>query len=140
MAGHHGGMMFEGHGGMMGGGALDLGPIWRLDLSDAQRADLRKITGDFRRANWTTIGNLIDARQKLRDAETAAQPDPKAVGAAFADVSKLEQTLLEAGVQARNQATALLTPAQRQQLDTWRKEGRGPGGGPHHQGRHAPTP
>ncbi len=136
MGGEHGrrmerdGMM--GGGGMMG--ALRLGPIWRLDLSDAQRTDLRKVTGDFRRAHWSTIGNLIDARAKLRDLESAAQPDAKQVGAAFADVSKLRQTLLEAGVQARSQALAVLTPAQRQQLEQWRKQGRGPGAGLHGRG------
>ena len=136
MGGHHGDMMFGGHGGMMGGGALDLGPVWRLDLSDAQRSELRKLAGDFRRANWTTIGNLIDARQKLRDAETAAQPDSKAVGAAFADASKLEQTLVQARVQARSQALAVLTPEQRQQLEQWRKQGPGPGARVPH--RHGP--
>ncbi len=129
MGGRHGGWM--GRGGMMGEGgmfgALQLGPIWRLDLSDAQRTDLRKVTGDFRRANWSTIGNLIDARAKLRDLERAAQPDAKQVGAAYAEVSKLQQTLLEAGVQARGQALAVLTPAQRQQLEQLRKQGHGRG-------------
>ncbi len=126
--------MMGGHGGMMDG-ALGFGPIWRLDLSDQQRTDLRKLQGDFRRANWTTIGNLIDAREKLRDVESAAEPDPKQVGAAFADVSRLEQTLIQARVQARNQALALLTPVQRQQLDKWRQQGRGPAAGLH---RHGP--
>jgi Spy/CpxP family protein refolding chaperone len=127
MGGSPHGAMMEERGGMMGG-ALSLGPIWRLDLTDAQRAQLRKLAGDFRRANWNTIGSLIDAREKLRDLESAPQPDPKQVGTAFADVSKLRQALLEAGVQARSQALAVLTPAQRQQLETWRKQGPGPHG------------
>ncbi len=134
MGGQRHGRWME-RGGMMGGGmqgALRLGPIWRLDLSDGQRAELRKITSDFRQANWNTIGNLIDARAKLRDLESAAQPDPKQVGAAFADVSKLRQALLEAGVQARNRALGVLTPAQRQQLEQFRKQG--PGGGFHGHG------
>ncbi len=125
MGEHRRGMMGEG-GGM--GGHLGLGPIWRLDLTDGQRTQLRKMANDFRKANWTTIGNLLDARARLRDAESAPQPDPKQVGAAFADVSKLRQALLEAGVQARNQALTVLTPAQRQQLETLRKQGPGPAG------------
>jgi Spy/CpxP family protein refolding chaperone len=132
MGRHRGEMMGEEGGGMGGpgmgglGGHLGLGPIWRLDLTDAQRTQLRKMANDFRKANWSTIGNLLDARAKLRDAEAASQPDAKQVGAAFADVSKLRQALLEAGVQARNQALTVLTPPQRQQLDALRKEG--PGG------------
>ncbi len=131
MGEHRGGMMggmMGGEGGRMGGpdGHLGLGPIWRLDLTDGQRTQLRKMANDFRKANWTTIGNLLDARARLHELESAAQPDPKQVGSAFADVSKLRQALLEAGVQARNQALAVLTPAQRQQLETLRKQG--PGG------------
>lgn len=126
MGGHHGGRM--GEEGMMGGmSGLGLGPVWRLDLSDGQRTQLRKLQADFRRANWNTIGNLIDARAKLRDLESAPQPDPKQIGAAYADVSKLRQQLLEASVQARNQALTVLTPPQRKQLDTWREEDHGPG-------------
>jgi Spy/CpxP family protein refolding chaperone len=122
---HHGAGRWEEGGGMMHG-ELELGPIWRLDLSDAQRADLRKIAGDYRRANWATIGNLIDARAKLRELESASQPDPKQVGTSFAEVSRLRQILLQAGIQARNQAVAALTPDQRKQLDQWRTQGPGP--------------
>jgi Spy/CpxP family protein refolding chaperone len=130
------GMGMKGHGGHgMMGGELGLGPIWRLDLTEAQRTQLTKLQTDYRRDNWGTLGKLLDARTSLRDLEHAAQPDAKKVGAAYAEVSKLEQSLLEARVQAGNQARAALTDAQRSQLDQWRQQGGNHAGGPDAHGR-----
>jgi Spy/CpxP family protein refolding chaperone len=149
--GWHGpGMMGYGYGGMMGpgmmgpgygagmwgaggwgpgmmGGTSALGAIWRLDLSDAQRTQVDKIAEGLRRANWATMGRLMDARARLNDLEEASAPDPKDVSAAYADVSRLEQGMVEAAVHARNEARAVLTPSQRQQLEQWRAQAWGAG-------------
>jgi len=147
--GHGRGMMGGGHGGGPGawgghhgswdgpmgmGPAFGLGPVWRLDLSDTQRAQVNKIADDLRHANWATIGKLQDAQAKLRDLESQSTPDPKKVGATYGEASKLRQDILEASVQARNQVRALLTPAQRQELDQWRGEAFAPGSGMQHRG------
>jgi len=135
----YGGMMGQGYGaGMWGGGspgwgpgrmggAVGLGPIWRLDLSDAQRAKVNKVADALRRANWVTMGRLMDARARLSDLQSAPEPNPKEVSAAFADVSKLEQDVVEAAVHARNEARAVLTTAQRQELDQRRTQEWTPG-------------
>lgn len=115
-------------GGRAGHGAIGrgLGPVWRLDLTDVQRTQLTRLSDALRRAHWATMGKMLDANAKLRDLEAQPQPDPKQVGAAFAEVSKLRQEMLEATVRSRNDARALLTPPQREQLDRWRTRGSAP--------------
>jgi len=109
--------------GMRRGGGL--GPIWRLDLSDAQRAQVKKITDNLRLSHVATMSKLRDARAKLREIQMAPQPDPKEVGAAYEQVSQLRQDMLEATVQARNEVRSILTPVQRQRFDDWRDMGWG---------------
>lgn len=111
------------------GGPFGPGPIWRLDLSDPQRKQLSKLADDLRRTHWATMGRLMDARVNLRDLESAAEPDPKKVGTAYSEVAKFRQDMVEASVQARNQARTILTPGQRQQLDRWRDQYSGRGRG-----------
>ena len=122
----HGGMMGMGRGGGLGAMGAGLGPIWQLELNDVQRTQLTRVSDALRRAHWATMGKMLDARARLRDVEAQPQPDPKRVGAAFAEVSRLRQEMLEASVRARNDARALLTPAQREQLDRRRLRGAAP--------------
>ncbi|HVO20648.1 MAG TPA: Spy/CpxP family protein refolding chaperone [Anaeromyxobacter sp.] len=105
------------------GRSYGLGPLWKLDLSDAQRVQVKKIADDLRRSHRETRGKLRDAREELRGAEVVAEPEPTKVGAAFAEVSRLRQNMLEATVRARNQVRSILTPAQRHQFDDWRELG-----------------
>ncbi len=112
--------------GMMGG--YGMGPIWMLNLSDAQRTKINGIADALRKKHWAIMGQIQDDEAKLRDLSSASEPDPKAIGAVYAHTSKLRQEMLEAHVQATNQARAVLTPEQRNQLDQWRREGGPPGG------------
>lgn len=121
------GMMGMGHGDGPDGMGAGLGPIWRLELTDVQRKQLTRLSDALRRAHWATMGKMIDARARLRDVQDSPQPDPRQVGAAFAEVSKLRQEMLEASVRARNEARALLTAPQRDQLDRRRGRGGAPG-------------
>jgi Spy/CpxP family protein refolding chaperone len=118
-----GGMMDPGRGDGPGFVGAGLGPLWRLELTDVQRKQLTRLSDTLRRAHWATMGRMLDARARLRDVVEQPQPDPRQVGAAFAEVSKLRQEMLEASVRARNEARALLTPAQREQLDRRRVRG-----------------
>ena len=102
-----------------------LAPIWKLDLSGAERMQVSKIANDLRRGRSATMGKLRAARERLREVESVPEPDPKKVGAAYVEVSRLQQEMLEATVQARNQVRAILTPAQRRQFDDWRDLGWG---------------
>lgn len=124
--------MMGGYGNRMGPGTFGgpgLGMISNLDLSDSQRTRINKMRDDLRREHWALMGKIQDDRVKLRDLESMSEPDPKAVGAVYADISKLRQQMIEGRFQAVNQARALLTAQQRQQVDTWRRGSWGSAGG-----------
>lgn len=105
--------------GMMGGMGmmgLGLGPIARLDLSDAQRQQVRKIDDGLRHKNWEVMGKMEDEMIKLRDAWWASKGDRAGIIAAYKRVSDLRLSMVENALDARDQAEALLTPQQREQL------------------------
>jgi len=120
---------------MMGG----MGVFGMLDLSDDQRAKINTIFDAERKQHWTVGGKLLDERIKLRDLLYADEPDPKKVGAAYGEIAKLHQQMIEAHVRAVNQARAVLTAEQRDRLKQRRRgmmggsgmEPPGPAGGGH---------
>jgi Spy/CpxP family protein refolding chaperone len=121
------GMMgYHGHRGMMA--AFGLRPIMRLDLSDAQRGQLNKATDALRQQQWATMGKIMEEQSKLRDLEAMAEPDPKQVGEVYGAIAKLRQEMIVAQVKAHNEAVALLTSDQREQLKRWERGGWGPSG------------
>ncbi|MEW6330499.1 MAG: Spy/CpxP family protein refolding chaperone [Pseudomonadota bacterium] len=140
-----GGMGMMGMGGpgmgMMGGGMMGgMGPVWMLDLSDEQRDKIEKIQDDTRRKNWDTYGKIMDEQAKLRDLYTGETVDPKKVGAAYAGIAKLQQQVIESGVEAHNRVQAVLTKEQKEQLRQWRRGGMGGRGmmGPGGRGGYGP--
>ena len=105
----------------------------RLGLSDDQRAKVRKIIEQHHKEMWSAMGDMIEARNKLRDLYDEDRPDPAKVGAAFAEVSKFRRQMLEVRLRIRNEIREVLTPQQREQLGkwrhgTWRDGSREPGG------------
>jgi len=116
--------MMDGYGshhmgpGMIGGpGGYGLGAIHRLDLSDAQRVQLRGIEDDLRRKNWDLMGQMQDEMAKLRDGWSATKTDRAAVLAANKRMFELRQQMLENRLDAQDKAKALLTPQQIEQYD-----------------------
>jgi Spy/CpxP family protein refolding chaperone len=111
--------------GMMGG--YGMGPYAMLNLSDDQRGKINKIHDAERKQHWTIMGKMMDVENKQRDLLAQSEPDPKKVGAAYAEMAKLRQQMLETHVQASNDMQKVLTKEQREQLQQWR---RGMHGGP----------
>ncbi len=111
------GPMGMGHGMMAGG----MGVFGMLDLSDEQRTKLNTIFDAERKQHWTVGGKLLDERIKLRDLLYADEPDPKKVGAVYGEIAKLHQQMIEAHVQAANQARVVLTAEQRDRFKQWRR-------------------
>jgi len=127
-----GGMGMMGGGmGMMGGG-MGMGPLYMLDLSDEQRTKINKISDEVRMKHWATMGKIMEEQSKLRDLLQVDTPDPKKVGAAYGAIAQHQRQMVEAHVQARNQAEQVLSKEQREQLRNWHRGmgGRGPGMGP----------
>ena len=138
MGGGMGRGMMGGHGygpGMMGGYGMGSGmmgghaPFAMLNLSDDQRSKIIKIHDDERKQHWAIMGKMLDKQSSLRDLLAQSEPDPKKVGAAYAEMAKLRQQMLEIHVQANNDMQKLLTREQREQLQQWQR-GMPGGGGP----------
>ena len=106
------GMMMDGMG-MMGFG---LAAIGRLDLTDSQRRQVQRIDDELRRKNWDLMGRMHDERSRMRDAMWADRRDRAAILAANQRMSELRQQMLANMLDAADQAEALLTPPQREQL------------------------
>lgn len=128
------GMMGPGMGmgpGMMGGygmGMMGAGPIALLDLSDEQRTKIDQILAAQRKQHRANLVQMFDAQDKLRELYSAETPDPKQVGAAYGEIGKLRQQMIESHVQANNDMQAVLTKEQREKLRTWRWGGPAGGG------------
>jgi|GEM_PF-3253109 Spy/CpxP family protein refolding chaperone len=127
------GMMWDrGCGGMgMGPGMMGIGPMHMLNLTDEQRDKIEKIHDAEHKKHLDVAGKMFEQQTRLRDLTQEDKPDPKKVGAAYGEIAKLQQQMLEAHVQAFNQMQDVLTREQRDQLKQWRRGGYGPGYGPH---------
>jgi Spy/CpxP family protein refolding chaperone len=122
----HGPGMMGGYG-MYGPGMMGMGPVWMLNLTDEQRAKISKLQEQLRKKQWTTMGQIMDERQKLYELYSAENPDPKKVGAVYGKIFDLRRQMIEAAIDTQNRAQAVLTQEQRAQLEQWR-HGWGPGG------------
>jgi Spy/CpxP family protein refolding chaperone len=130
------GMMggYRGYGmgpGMMGGYGMGPGAMSgysALKLSDEQRTKINKIRDQERKEHWAVMGHMLDAQSKLRDLYNTEKPDPKKVGAAYGELAKLRQQMIEAHVQAQNDIHDVLTKEQRDQLGNRCHGGWGPHG------------
>ncbi|MEE9286864.1 MAG: Spy/CpxP family protein refolding chaperone [Gammaproteobacteria bacterium] len=121
-----------GHRGMMHmmhrrSGMMGMGPLGMLDLSDEQRAKVRKIQDDLRKRHWNTMGKIMDEQSELRELFVSEKRDPKAIGAVYGKIFDYKQQMIEEKIEARNRMHAVLTEEQRKQLKQMRRGMRGPG-------------
>lgn len=120
------GMMGMGAG-MMGGGMMGLHGLNMLDLSDEQRGKINAIHDKLRKQHWEVMGKMMDEHNALRDLYDAETLDGKKIGATYDRIFKLKQQMIDTGIKAHNDAVAVLTKEQREQLKQLRR-GRGMGG------------
>jgi len=100
--------------------------VRQLDLSDAQKEQLKEILGDRREAGDPAKGGR-EAEQKLNQAIFGETADAAALESARAAIAAAHAAELERRVETMQKVAQILTPAQRQQLLTFRPEGRGRG-------------
>jgi len=89
--------------------------VRQLDLSDAQREQLRQIMEEGRQAGDPGAG-VRDAERKLHEALLADTPDPGAIDTLKAAVNAGHAAELEQRIAMLQKVAQILTPAQRQQL------------------------
>jgi len=111
--------------GMMGGG---MGALHMLNISDDQRDRIEKIRDAERQKHWDIAGKIQLEQNKLRDLYQADPQDPKKIGAAYGNIAKLQQQMIEIHVQSNNDSEKVLTKEQREQLKQWYRGMWGQGG------------
>ena len=102
--------------GMRGGPGMGLHRTWALDLTEEQQKKLVQLQDGLRKRHHAVMGEMIDAQIQLRDSIMSEQPDPKAVGEAYAKIGLLFGQMMASMVEARNQAHAMLTDEQKAQM------------------------
>jgi protein CpxP len=91
------------------------GPIMRLDLSDAQRDQIKSII-DAERPDAAALERSRTAHEALHAAVTADTFDEGAIRAASVEVARLEADMAVAQAKLRSAVLEILTPEQRTQL------------------------
>ena len=135
-------MAQQGRGGRGPGGPGGPGPMGvlpglaQVDLTDAQREQIRSIMQDQRQSGGVPGEKVRQAEEGLRAAVLADVPDQQAIDAAKAALNSAHAAELDARVQLMAKIAAVLTPAQRQQLAQMPvppggRRGGGPGGPRH---------
>ena len=112
------------------GGPGILAMVHELDLTDAQREQLRALAEEGRQAG-DPGAPMRAAEQKLHAAVLADTPDLQAIESLKAALNSAHAAELEHRVEMMRKVAQILTPAQRQQLlqmqPQWPPRGRGPG-------------
>ena len=102
-----------------GGGRASTGllpGLRRLDLTDAQREQIRTLAQQHRDATREVGGQLMSAREALRDAVTAEVANEGAIRALASQLGTLEGDAAVVRAQLSAQVWQILTPDQQAQL------------------------
>ena len=113
-----------GRGGRGGPGGPNLiGAAMRLDLSDAQREQLKAIAEEDRKDG--PGAGIREAEQKLHAAVLGDTQDAAAIEGLKATLNSAHAAELDHRIAVMQKVAQVLTPAQRQQLRSLRPDGRG---------------
>ena len=132
------GMMGPGGPGMRGGPGGPFGmaglPLRDLDLTDAQREQVKAVMESHREEQKTIGDRMVTARKALQAAVAADTLDEAAIRAAAAEVGAVEADAAVMQAKIRTEVSALLTPEQlkkakelRSEMENRMKDGRGRG-------------
>jgi len=105
-----------------------IGPVWMLDLTDEQRAEVGKIHDSLRQQHWELRGKLQEQYSKLEALNATASADKVGVDAVYDEIFKLRRQLLQTSTDARAETAKLLSGEQRKAFTGWRRGGHGPCG------------
>jgi Spy/CpxP family protein refolding chaperone len=98
-------------------GMREMMPLGRLDLTEAQRAQVRSLTDTHRAATEPVLERARTARQALHAAVTASTVDEGAIRARSAELASAEADLAVARARLHADITKILTPEQRAELE-----------------------
>ncbi|MFC1681695.1 Spy/CpxP family protein refolding chaperone, partial [Pseudomonadota bacterium] len=113
MGGGHMGMM----GDMMGGGHMGMMKKFKmLGLTEEQEIKIDDIQHQLHKQHWAIMGQMIDVKAELRRVHAGDPPDAKAIGAVYGKMFDLKRQMIETTIEAKNNATGVLTEAQAAQM------------------------
>lgn len=119
-----GGGMGPGYGmGMMGGWGVGMGPLYMLDLTDAQAAQMEKIQTEMMSKHRSLARQMWEEQERLGDMYSSDKRDPAKIGKSYSNIADLQRQMIEMHTDAENKMEALLTKEQKAQLR--RNYGRG---------------
>jgi periplasmic protein CpxP/Spy len=112
----------HGRHGKMGGRFGMMHGLSRLDLTDSQKAEVKRIM-DARKATFDSLHERARADWEALDAAADAQsPNPATVGAAYLKVRANREAMRAERQALMEQIRAILTPEQRDKLDAMKQE------------------
>ncbi|MFA6901707.1 MAG: Spy/CpxP family protein refolding chaperone [Gallionellaceae bacterium] len=119
-----GGGLGPGYGmGMMGGWGVGMGPLYMLDLTDAQAAQMEKIQTEMMSKHRVLARQMWEEQEKLGDMYSSDKRDPDKIGKVYSNIADIQRKMIEMHTEAENKMEALLTKEQKAQLR--RNYGRG---------------
>lgn len=117
---------FHGHGHGMGPDMMwmmgGVGPLWKLDLTDAQLAKIRPIQQELLTRTMEMHGKVLETKAQLPKLYAATPMDAAAIGKVYGRIFGLYQQMIQQCIEAQNQVVAVLNPDQRQRYERWRSE------------------
>jgi protein CpxP len=99
-----------------------LGPIMRLDLTEAQRAQVRSLVESRQAETKATMDRGRAVHEALQAAVTSDTFDEGTVRARHADVAAVEAEMAVARARLHADVLQILTPEQRAQLKEWQAQ------------------
>jgi Spy/CpxP family protein refolding chaperone len=100
----------------MGGGPMWQGAVMRLDLTEAQRADIKSLIDTQRESNRALREQARALHEQLATAIYGASPDSASTSDLVQKLADANRQMLEADVALQQRVSALLTEAQRADL------------------------
>ena len=96
-----------------------LGQIWKLDLTEEEKKKIRTIQRNLRATVWQNRDAIEDISDELFSLYAAKVRDPKAIGKVYGKIFDHKRQIIEAQIEAGNQAESVLTDKQRSTLKHW---------------------
>jgi protein CpxP len=96
---------------------MEMMPFGQLDLTEAQRAQVRSLVEAHRAATAPVLERARTARQALHEAVTASAVDEAAIRARSAELASAEADLTVARARMHADVLKILTPEQRTELE-----------------------
>ncbi len=110
----------------MGPGMMGWGNFRELNLSQDQKTKITQIRHEMRTKQWSVMGEMMDAQDKLQELYEADKQDSAAINKQYKVIEDLRSQMVDNSVDAHNRINSILTKEQRGKAREWDGHGYGP--------------